>query len=38
MVLSGAFRSDQSLAEGAALFDQSVVERVRAVLQYHPQL
>ena len=33
MALSGAFRSNQSLAEGAPLFDQSIVERVREVLQ-----
>ena len=38
MALSGAFRRNQSLTEGAPLFDQSVVERVCAVLEYHLQL
>ena len=38
MALSDAFRSNQSLAEGAPLFDQSVVEKVRAMQQYRPHL
>ena len=38
MVLSGALRSNESLTEGAPLFDQCVVERVRAILQDRPQL
>ena len=31
-------RSDQSLTEGAPLFDQSIVQRVRAILQYRLHL
>ena len=38
MALSGAFRSNQSLAEGAPLFDQSFVEKVRAMQQYRLHL